>query len=68
MKTEIKHLRFIHQYGRQVAVGQLYDKDDALLLEGTLSQILSRVEEEGYQVINAQELLDTLVRKIGFAA
>lgn len=72
-KAEIKFVRFNQQFGRLIATGQLHE-GDKVLFEGTIAQLLNFCDpavnkgHEAYTITNAQEILDLLVRKGGFAS
>jgi len=70
MKVEIRYLRFTAMFGRTLAFGQLYSVADEpkLLQDGSLAQILTTCTENKFNVVNAQEILTTLVLKGGFAS
>lgn len=67
-KTEIKFVKFINMHGRVVITAQLYSDENQLIFDGTLSQILTIVEKHQFEIVNAQEMLDTIVRVGGFGA
>lgn len=67
-KAEIKFVRFINKFNRNIAVGQLISPEGAVLIDGSVAQILTFCQTEQYEITNAQEILDTLVRRGGFAA
>jgi len=66
VKVEIKYPRFAVQFGRQIAFGQIY-KDGALFFDGSIAQILEVVKVQDFEIENAQEILDLIVRLHGFA-
>lgn len=68
MKVQIKHVKFIYMFGRQIATGQLQDMEGNKLLDGSVAQMLTHIKSENYTLANAQEILEILVIKGGFAA
>ena len=73
MNVIIKYIKFQHMYGRVVAMGQLqkFDPDNQngeILLQGSVAQMLHMVEVEKMVIVNAQEVLDIMIRKGGFGA
>ena len=71
MNVEIRYPRFESQFGRQIAFAQLYNVlDDSLIMSGSLAQILEQIATAVDDVIlvNAQDVLDLIVRQNGFAA
>ena len=74
MKTvEIKYIRFMNLFGRTIPVGQLYDAEGNILLGGSadgasIAQMLTYCETNNFQISNAQEILNILVRTGGFGA
>ena len=67
MKVEIKFLRCEHQFGRAIMYGQLFNQEtEQLILAGSIAQILQLVNDKKLEIVNAQSILDTLVRLNGF--
>jgi hypothetical protein len=68
-KVEIRYPRFEYIFGRNVAQGQLYDvKSETMISQGSIAALLSIVYDEDYELVNAQEILDLIVRQNGFSA
>ena len=69
MKVEIRFIRFQTQYGRSVAVGTLFEhgKDEPLAAT-SLGALMTEIHENDHVLMNAQEVLDWLVRVNGFAS
>lgn len=68
MKVQIKYVKFIFMFGRHLATGQLHDMNDKMLMDGSLAQILNFINENDADLVNAQDILNILVTKGGFAA
>lgn len=73
VRTDIKYLRFQNVNGRVVAFAQLFHEDGTKLfphriVDAPLVQVLEHIAEEDYEVTNAYEILDALVRKNGVAS
>lgn len=68
MKVQIKYVKFVYMFGRQIAMGQMHDMEGKVLLDGSVAQMLTMIRAEGYELVNAQEVLEILVIKGGFAA
>lgn len=68
MKVEIKYLRCENQFDRAIMYGQLFNAEtNTLVLPGSLAQILQFVNENKLEIVNAQYVLDYVVRLNGFA-
>ena len=66
MKVTIKYFRFQHQFGRVVAFCQLFNEaGEQVMQDNTLSIALTQVAAAGAEIINAQEILDIMVRQNG---
>ena len=68
MNVEIKYMRFEHRFGRLVALAQLFEGDKLIYGDAPLAVLLMYANERGMTLLNAQETLETLVVKGGFAA
>lgn len=73
MKVDIKFIRFQNVNGRVVAFAQLFDEDGTKvfphrIVDAPLVQVLEKINEEEYEVTNAYEILDALVRVNGVAS
>ena len=70
MKVEIKFPRFEFQHGRHIVYCQLfYHGSDELIMNGSLAQILQSIHDTpGAELVNAQDILDLIVRQNGFAS
>lgn len=73
MKVIIKHLKFEFKFGRSVAMAQLYQVDDAgdatsRVMDGRLADIVTHINDSRLTLVNAQEVLDNMVRLYGFGA
>ena len=70
MDVEIKFMRFEHRHGRLVALAQLYSGQKLVHSEATLAFLLSAVaaDDREIKIINAEEILTTLVIQGGFAS
>ena len=65
--VEIRYPRFVMQFGRRIAMGQLF-KGDKMVLEGSIAQILQVAIAEDLTINNAQDILTLIVLTNGFAA
>lgn len=68
MKVKIEHLRFEFKFGRSIAFGVLKDEDDNKLSEGPISNLLQIIKNGNHELINAQLILDFIVRQNHFAS
>ena len=69
MKVDIRYLRIAHLFGRSLIYGQLYaDSGEPVLGDLPLPALLQQCYEEDYELTNAQEVLDFVVRQNGFGA
>lgn len=66
---ELKFLRVIHSFGRQIAVVQLVEVGTgAVLHDGSLAKALTFAAENGVMIVNSQDILTIMVAKLGFGA
>ena len=60
-KVQIKHLKFINQYGRNIAHGTVYTHDGEAILYGQISVLVKYIRDNDLELENAQELFYTYV-------
>ena len=74
MKVDIWFMRFEHRFGRMVAMAKLFAEQEpgvpARLVYGDspLSVLLSYVATEKLELLNAHQILNTLVIEGGYAS
>lgn len=70
MKVEIRHTRVAHLFGRTLIYAQLYSSDDkeVILSDTTLVAVLQYIDENDCDCVNAQDILNYVVRINGFGA
>jgi len=67
--VRIKYPRFDYIFGRTVAMGQLFrEGTEHQIATGSIAQLLEYASKEQLNIVNAQEILDNIVRKNGFAS
>jgi len=68
-EVEIRYLRGSYQFNRPVLQAQLFNCDtNARILDGTLHQLLTFCNEKNLKLRNAQEILNEVVIRNGFAS
>lgn len=69
MKVEIRYTRVAHLFGRSLIYGQLWSEaGNPIVGDTTLAEILHFIDEGNYDCVNAQDVLDYVVRINGFGA
>ena len=69
MQLRLKGFSYFYIHGRNVlACTAVDDATGQCVITDQLSAILAKCEREGHEVSNAQEVLNTIVMKMGFGA
>ena len=68
--VEIRYIRGEYQFGRAILFGQLYSpsEDKVIILHASLAQIIQFIGANKLILINAQEILKTVILENGFAS
>jgi hypothetical protein len=68
MKIQIKALTFRNLHGRTIAFANVVDEAERIIFSEQLSNCLIYCQKNNLSIINTDEILNTLVLKMGFAA